>query len=494
MATLAEVLGTYVQRLGDTAAGERPLDGTDAAVRRKRGVRRGVTTGASVVGIGILFTGGTVGLGYYESIQPPWYYLPEGGGTVVIAVDGPDPTIPDIGIECGDPAPVAVPAADGFTVEALAPGDGGFHQESDYVSSVIRVINDNVEQFPAFVMSPTVVVVQDGVVVSVHNDAAFTERLSFTPGRKAIPQHFQVSSWDACDESLDHVLPPGEYEYYVITTVANSPEIAALSRATDVYGQGPWFRGDRWLEPTDWECSVHDGNGPFSGWSANAPACLPRVRPEFACDAQARTVTMPYSDGRVTRVFSAQLVSGPFPYTSTGNAWAEEIPLAEVSYAPDDPTAQCGEEIQGDERGAPAHFISTTLNGTSVEETGRTEAEVWVDFGPEAFESRTATLDMPGSSPALLTANDEVTRGGYNLSVEVVVGKARVTVNDGRDITISRATGPANVRLEYDGIEWCDGVVPTGGIGVYVGAPLPVSADDGTRDSQWFHVYSYYGY
>src|SRR5690606_23942028 len=133
-----------------------------------------------------------------------------------------------------------------------------------------------------------------------------------------------------CDTNTGVVA--GDYDVFVISTVANSPEIASLTSLNGGFGPPAYFDGDTLLQPTDWECSHDIISGVTSGqFASNSPSnevpCVAGRHPLASWDPNNRTMSVRYGDGRVSRVFETTLISSPIAYTVTEDLgpWTEDV-------------------------------------------------------------------------------------------------------------------------------------------------------------------------
>lgn len=468
MASFGEELAIRIGAVQRTLEAEsvEPLAGTAQAIRRKRAVRQGTTAGVAAVAAVALAGSGAVAVRRALDAEPAAYYLPPGGGDVSISVDGPDPTLPDIGIECGDPAPEPLLADDGYRLEVTTTDrEDPFYDTYSYLEGRAKVTNENEEQFPAFVLHPDVVVVKDGTVVGIVPSQGLDQRIFFTPGRDTLSELFGVWDWVSCgDEAEGERLEPGDYEVYIVATVANSPEIAGLSRlSVATYGGTPYFNGDRWLEPLDWECTqgvsygvdaVAESGGFYGNYAA---ACLPAHEPKAQWEADRRAITVEYNDGVVRRVFETHLISEPISHRVNEPAesvYPEGEPWTEP---PSDPLDQCGADLGWFEEPSSVDVFSQEVTIATLRDKDDLDAWVWPDFGPEGVQSRVARVATAPDARAILTIQGDV----YNeeldawLPTSEIVGVANVTLNGGDDVSVSRALGPASTSINLSDVVWC---------------------------------------
>jgi hypothetical protein len=482
------------------ADGARPLEGTAQAIRRKRAIRQGTTAGVAAIAAVAIAGGGTVAARRALDAQPAAYYLPPGGGEVLISVDGPNPTIPDIGIECGDPAPEPVLADDGYRVEvSVAESDDPFYAEYSYFEGTAKVFNENLEEFPAFVMQPDLVVVKDGAVVGVVPSTGLDNRLFFTPGRDMLPELFGASHWPACGGTAadDDRLPPGDYEVYVVTTVANSPEIAALSRMSlSTIGGTPWFDEDPWLEPNDWECRhmIADGvehtAGEGAWYGSSSAACLPAQNPRAQWMPESRSLKLAYSDGIVRRVFETHLVAGPFAHTISEPSDGPFPVYEPWTVPPDAPLEQCGADLGGPADPSGVEFVSSDVTVARLRSGEDLEGWMAVPFGPGEVESRVARVITAADAPAIITIQGDVyseVYGGW-LPTSDIVGTASVTINGGDDVTVSRALGPARALVAVENIRWCTEAPIEGVVTLTVLGSQTISSEAGTSSADVYVI------
>ena len=503
MPTLAELMVAHIdgRQRSLESGGARPLEGTDRTIRHKRRVRQGTTAGIAVIAGGALATSGAVALKRAMDQQPAAYYLPEGGGVAVIDVDGPDPSVPKIGIQCGDPAPEPMLANDGFELETKVTE----YEEwpySDYtpLDVLLTVSNTNEEKFPAFMLPTAVVATQDGVVVAVLPVSGLTNRLPFTPGRIVQSEMINIHSWWKNCDGTDSPAA-GTYDMYAIATVANSPEIAAISSLPGAGGGAPLqFEGDQWLEPYDWECT-HDivtgvSSSQFVGAAPNrSAACMPMYE-NVGWDPQERTLLIDYGDGRVSRVFSARLVSEPFEFTiNTALVGADEeeewaAPPTQSSHL------QCGIPLEWQDRPevtkvlSQLTVVSGSLTGPNVGNGAQLTSEFWVDFGPEGVPARSATVSTGERSRVYFTQMRDFRvdeRGTWSRSE--VIGWGWGTFNDGRDIVIGRAVGPTAVDLDLADVVWCEGEPSRDELQAVAVGDFAVTSEAGTSEGPIISIY-----
>lgn len=491
MPTLTEMLVAHIdgRQRSLESGGARPLEGTDRTIRHKRRVRQGTTASIAVIAGGALATSGAVALKRAMDQEPAAYYLPEGGGVAVIDVDGPDPSIPDIGIQCGDPAPEPRLMDDGFELATEVTEDEPWM--SDYQSLTVRlsVTNTNEEQFPSFMLPMSVVATQDGVVVGIMPGGGLNNRLPFTPGRTSQSESNSVGSWwERCDGA--GYATAGTYELYAISTVANSPEIAGISILPGAGGGAPvQFDGDQWLEPYDWECA-HDivtgvSSSQFDGGALNrSAACMPMYE-NVGWDAQERTLNIEYGDGRVSRVFRATLVSEPFEFT------IDRAPTLDDDEWADPPTQsshlQCGIPLEWQDRPEVTKVLSHLtvvsggLTGPNVGNGAQLKSEFWLDFGPEGVPARSATVSTGDRSRVYFTERrDYRTDDRGTWSRPEVIGWGWATFNIGRDVSIGRAVGPTVVDLDLEDVSWCGGEPPRGELTAVAVGDFSVVSDAGS--------------
>ena len=449
------------------AEGARPLGGTADMIRRKRAVRHGATAGLTVVAVGLLATTGAFasqhlrGTAPVTPVDPPASATPSPDSIVTIQADGPNPTVPTIGIQCGDPAPRAAVEADGFTLQVVEAAPSPEQSAAGYLTGSAQVSSSNQPIVPAYALDPEIVVVQNGVVVGVATGSGLTNPVSFAEGQDQVPNDWWVGPSVTCaDGNLD--LAPGKYEFYVVSTVANSPELAAIARATESLGAPVRFTEDQWLEPTDWECT-HLGTSWDEAAYENMPpngaaTCLPANEPQITWDATTRSVVLPYSDDAVGDTFSTSLIAGPFDYEYPANAlWSDPEP----EFA----GTACGVEIPWDEdknsvavHTRPFHEVLRAGGGTG-------EALLSPTFGPGEVEARSTEVLVPdGGLGVIVEQRDVVNDDGMTTDVTyTVVGHADVTVNGGDQVAVSRATGPVQVEVEIEDVTWC-GAEPSEGL------------------------------
>jgi hypothetical protein len=507
MASLGEELALRINATQRTleADGVAPLEGTAQSIRRKRAIRQGTTAGVAAAAVVAIAGTGTAAVRRALDAQPAAYDLPPGGGIVHIPVDGPNPTVPDIGIACGDPAPQTVLEADGFRMELKLREDDPNYAEWGYLTGSTNIHNENTEEFPAFVMQPTLVFVKEGAVVGLVPSAGLVNRLFFTPGRDELPGDFTTSEWVTCrtgeydpvyEEGDFHDLEAGDYEVYAVTTVANSPEIAALSRISLTYGMAPSFNRDEWLEPNDWECEHQIGWGIGTAGGGGqvgsfAAACAPAQDVRAQWDAESRSLVLPYSDGIVSRVFTTHLVAEPFTYTvraaqpeiDTGSPiWSEPPAEAEV---------KCGADLGWSETSSRAELYSSEITLPRLREDPRIEAIAWLPFGPGGVDARVATVTPPERARAFITYQGSV----YNeeldswVATNTVAGYAWVTVNGGNPINVSRALGPAATSVEFEDIEWCPALPDIGELSATVVGELNLRGGSVAESSRVFTIH-----
>ena len=507
MASLGEELA---QRINATqraleADGAEPLEGTAHTIRRKRAIRQGTTAGVAAVAAVAIAGAGTAAVRRALDAQPAAYDLPPGGGIVNISVDGPNPTIPDIGIACGDPAPVPLLEADGFRMELRVRDDENYAQWG-YLSGTTDIHNDNAEEFPAFVLQPTLVYVKDGIVVGLVPSAGLVNRLFFTPGREELPGEFTTAGWVTCTTGdVDPVygsedfanLDPGDYEVYAVTTVTNTPEIAALSRISVTYGMSPSFNRDVWLEPNDWECKHQIGWGITDLGSGEpvgsfAAACAPAQDVKAHWDAETRSLVLPYSDSIVRRVFTTTLVSEPFTYTMPEPEAEFDSGSPVWSEPPTEAEAMCGSALGWSQEPSRAELYSDQITMPRLRDNPRIDAIAWLPFGPGGVDSRVATITAPERARAFITYQSDVYNEGLEawVTTNTVAGYAWITVNDGNAINVSRAIGPASTRVEFEDIEWCQDLPDIGEVSATVVGDLTLRGGSVTETRPVFTIHA----
>jgi hypothetical protein len=481
------------------SGGARPLEGTDRTIRHKRRVRQGTTASIAVIAGGALATSGAVALKRAMEQEPAAYYLPEGGGVAVIDVDGPDPSVPDIGIQCGDPAPEPRLVDDGFELVTEVTEDEPWM--SDYQSLAVRlsVTNTNEEQFPAFMLPMSVVATQNGVVVGIMPGGGLNNRLPFTPGRTSQSESISVGSWwERCDGA--GYATAGTYELYAISTVANSPQIAGISSLPGAGGGAPvQFDGDQWLEPYDWECANEIIGGVSSGQVVGgtlnrSAACMPMYE-NVGWNAQERSLEIEYGDGRVSRVFSAQLVSEPFEFTidraptSGGeDSWGEQP--TQSSHLQCDLPMYWVDQPSATQSLSLLNVFSGELTGPHLGTEAQLAGEMWVEFGPSGVPARSATVSTGDRSRVYFTQMRDYPRDESSVwSRSEVVGWGWLTIADGDPVAVGRAVGPTSVDLEFQDVYWCAGEPPRVDMSVIAVGDFSVTSGAGTIRGAILSIY-----
>lgn len=494
MPSLAQALVAHIderQRSLETD-GVRPLDGTDRIISHKRRVRQGTTAGLALLAGGALATSGVVAAKRAADQEPGTHYLPEGGGLVTMDADGPDPTVPELAYKCDDPAPEPRLADDGFELSLKA---SDIYQSGMALNLILvdaKVTNMNEEQFPAYVLTSYQVIAQDGVVVGYTEPTPMSNTLPFTPTRTDQPE--QVYIWPSWETCTGGPVEYGDYEVYVVSTVANSPEIAALASLKGGYGPPVAFVQDRHLIPTDWECS-HDVIGgmeateAFSASPSRKAPCVAGNHPRARWDPNERTITVGYGDNRVSRVFTTTLVSEPLTYTVTDGSFRTGEYVA-----PDAPTvdshSRCEAVIPDSNWDSPLYVYAGNFTGERLAAGERLDTRVWAEFGPQGIEARSAEVSFPERSRIYFTHLREVRVGDNLIGYEdTVVGWAWVSVDEGRTVVIGRATGPTPVDLTLQGVSWCGGEPPAGALRATVVGPVTVASDAGIHELQAFSIY-----
>lgn len=479
MGSLGEELALRIGATQRSLEGEGavPLGGTMALIKRKRAVRQAATAGIAAVTAATVAGIGTATAHRLQDAQPAAYYLPPGDGAAHIPVDRPSPTTPDVGLQCGDPAPEPMPVNDGFRLEVEASPMDFSGASFAYLSGTATVWNENEEHFPGYVADPHVVFVRDGVVAGLQPSAGVTSRLFFTPGRDNLVTYVQVTPWAACAEDASmSLLEPGDYDVYLVSTVMDSPEVAALSGISGSYGSPPHFDGDTWLEPIDWEC-LHAISPGLTALGATrqlpnaSAACLPAQNPHATWDAESRSIVLPYKGTQVTRVFQSVLVSEPIPFTVEPPS---DDPLAgfEPTFRdapPTDADAYCGADLgwSADDVVSWAEFHSPTLSAKALREDPRQEAVVWAAFGPRHIEGRTATVTVPERVRVYISRQSDVYSEELDrwLWLNEVIGSGWVTF-DREEYSLSRALGPTAATVDFSEVTWCPGVDHSGEVTV----------------------------
>lgn len=481
--------------------GAAPLDGTAATIKRKRTARHAATAGIAAVAALAVAGIGTAAVRRSLDAQPAASWLPPGGDVVAIPADGPNPTRVDIGVECGDPAPNPKLEDDGFALEVTM-DDADEWTGLNVSHGRVTVRNDNEEEFPGFILQPDIVYVRDGVVVGVAPGAGLMDRGAFGPNRTALTTDFYMSDWAECGGE-QVALEPGEYQAYIVTTTANSPEIAALSTVSGPWGMLPAFNQDRWLHPSDWECThsvgwgIGEGSGSEAG-SSFAAACLPSQDPAVAWDPETRSLVLPYTDGSVTRVYATTLISEPVTVTFTDGDdgyWGPE-PWDRL---PTDADAVCGADLgyPGEDTVANVDVLSETLTYPTLRSIPTIDGFVWSDWGPGwpyRLDGRAAQVSFAPRARAYLTYQGSEYVEEYDTwrATATVAGTAWVTVNGGQDLWLHRTDGPTTMPITFEDIEWCPDLPDLGEITAVVVGDVTVRTDAADVTRPVFYIWAGY--
>ena len=453
-----------------------PLDGTRQIIRRKRAQRHGVTTGIAVVAVGVLATVGVVALREPRDMLPEATLEPPVRAHVSINADWGDPTVPVSGFECGDAAPQAATEGRGYRLEIANDTPTAETLDAGYVTGRAEVTDANDQVETRFSLAPEIVVVQDGKVVSVQASRGLVNPASFAPGRKELMNDFTAGPWEGCDWEYDSdphyggpELAPGAYEFYVVSTVANSPEIAALAEAAASEGVHVIFDGDTSLEPSDWECAHEltrdEAVADISGYRLEAVpdagsvavACLPARVASATWSDQTRSFSLPYAS---EPAFKQQLVAGPFDFEVPKDSnWS----LPEVEFT----GTACGSEVPWDEDWPDTKTVTVhtrPFNDLLLAGSGTGEALVWPNFGNGGISAREFRVQVPdGGRAAIIEKREVVNDEGVAIDVRyIVVGHADVTVNGGHWIDVSRAEGPSSAEVDISDVSWCGDEPPAG--------------------------------
>ena len=443
------------------AEGAAPLVGTPDIIRRKRAIRHGATALVAVVVLAVVATTGAFASQHLS--PPPASPVPsvsdEPTITVSVSAEGPNPTIPNLGIACGDPAPVAAPSAGGFDLEVNFDNLNPSAAAEGYVTGSTRVTSTNVPAVPAFALQPDIVVVRDGLVVGVIRSAGLVNSAAFSEGHGLLVNDFWVGSSLVCEGDARE-LEAGDYEFYVVNTVAYSPQIAALAPFTGARANGLWFPEDPWLEPGDWECAHYmtwDGDDAALPNTGGPAACLPELEENVAWDADARAIVLPLEEDSASRVFSTQLIAGPFDFELSAAATEARTDGELIVDA-------CDAVMRWDEDANSVAVYPRGMDRVLRDGGGSVESLVWPTFGPHGVRARNAQVDVPDQGRAVIIAQQEVVSDdGLSVGARfTVVGHALVTLNGGEEVTVARADGPANVPIDIEEVTWCDGEAPDG--------------------------------
>jgi len=476
------------QRLLEAQAAS-PLDGTEHMIRRNRGIRQSAAAGAAVLGIAAIVVAGILTTGASRDVPPATPEPAPSIREISISADGPNPTVPNLGIACGDPAPVAAPSAGGFDLQVTFDNLNPSAAAEGYIDGSAKVTSKNVPAVPAFALHPAVVVVSDGVVVGVIQSAGLVNPVSFADGRDLLVNAFWVGSSAECDGDPEgHDLEPGNYQFYVVSTVAYSPTLAALAPYTGTRDSGLWFPEDPWLEPGDWECSHYvtwDAEATPLPYIGTPAACLARDKDSVAWDAAARSVALALVDDSGSPEFNTQLIAGPFDYELSAAATAVQT---EGEFVVD----ACDAMMRWDEDANSVAVYPRGMDRVLRDGGGSVEALVWPTFGPYGVKARSAQVQAPDRGRAVIIAQEElVSDDGSTVGARyIVVGHAVVTLNHGDEVTVTRALGPAHVPVDIEDVTWCAGEAPPGlGIGAVSMTVFPDELVDSQAETSKLRFY-----
>jgi hypothetical protein len=143
----------------------------------------------------------------------------------------------------------------------------------------------------------------------------------------------------------------------------------------------------------------------------------------------------------------------------------------------------CGEDLGGTTEVSSVDVFSQDVTIRTMRDNDAIDAWMWPAFGPDGVQSRVARIATAPGASAILTVQGDV----YNEELEAwlptseIVGTASVTVNGERDVTVSRALGPASTSIELEDVTWCRTAPANAEVTITVIGEQTVTSDAGSQ-------------